>query len=414
MFTTKLAKKPIAKKIESIAYDFIKSMQSENYDHIWNDLITDESADLLSTVLWPMHMYQAGKVNELFVPIQGGFGQIDVAEGFKLAFELDLEGMRSAFFSGFANGFQGSSWKPGSTEFPVVFVADDSALCLVDGKVPFIPFMIGTDDTYKVDMESMVVFSVSVSPKILYLIGQIGLGLGHFGTALAYYELATSFNRPLQRIRKLLLNNSVFSQYVTDKRKQELLEFENDIVLARDSALRLLSGPKVESASKADTYQLMCSIFKGYSQIPECLLSELELALLYAMDDAKLRRAVSATLKGFDPIVIEREATKPHGPAEFADMELPLTIAGELYFFCLPFKSGVEIRGASVPVEIAYQVIRPFIYFPRCFVVLITAKPCSQYLSNYIKVARATQGWLIEVIQAQELGKLLKLNGLLR
>jgi hypothetical protein len=82
---------------------------------------------------------------------------------------------------------------------------------------------------------------------------------------------------------------------------------------------------------------------------------------------------------------------------------------------CIPFKSGGEITGKTVPVDVAYQIIRPFMFFPdNCVVVFVTAKPCSQYLLNYIKMARATQGWAIEVIQHQELAKLLKVNDLLQ
>lgn len=413
MFTTTLAKKTVTQKIELIAYDFINSIQNKDYEHIWNDLISDESARFLSTVLWPCHMYHSGRTNQLFVPINGSFGDIDVAEGFKLAFELDLDGIRTAFFEGFMSGYQKLNWNPNTNAISMVFVADDSTICLFDGKPPFIPFVMEADGKYKVDLENLIVFSTWISPRVLYNIGETALQLGYYGVALAYYELAASISKPLHRIRSLLLNNFVISQYITDRRKQELIECEHDAILARDRALQLLSGPKVESLTKVDTYQILCSIFKEYSQIPNCVLSESELSRLHNMDDEILRRSVAATLIGFDPIIIAREATKPHGPAEFADMELPLKIADELYFLCLPFKSGVEIRDSTVPVKVAYQIIRPFIYFPRCFVIFITAKPCSQYLSNYIKVAQATQGWLIEVIQHEELGKLLKLNGLL-
>ena len=79
----------------------------------------------------------------------------------------------------------------------------------------------------------------------------------------------------------------------------------------------------------------------------------------------------------------------------------------------MPFKSGKEIKTNTVPVDIAYQIIRPFMYFPNCIVVFITAKPCSQHLLNYIKLAIATQGWAIEVIQNGELGRLLKINGII-
>jgi hypothetical protein len=177
--------------------------------------------------------------------------------------------------------------------------------------------------------------------------------------------------------------------------------------------LRLLSAPTI-GTSPIDMGRFLEATFRCYRDIPSVTVDSDDIARLHGFDDARLRKAVASILQGVDPVAAQREADKPHSPAEIADMELPVTIDGKLYYLCMPFKSGIEIRDDRVPVGIAYQVIRPFMFFPHNgVVVFITAKPCSQYLLNYIKAARGTQGWSIEVIQHQELAKLLKLNDLL-
>jgi hypothetical protein len=122
---------------------------------------------------------------------------------------------------------------------------------------------------------------------------------------------------------------------------------------------------------------------------------------------------VSQLIIGVDPVILQREARKPHGGFEIADMELPLRLGDQEIRLCIPFKSGQEIKQNSVSEQIAYQIFRPFLHFRNCAVVFITAKKCSQNLMNYIKRMRDQLGWSIDVIEDQELAKLLKVNGLL-
>jgi hypothetical protein len=79
----------------------------------------------------------------------------------------------------------------------------------------------------------------------------------------------------------------------------------------------------------------------------------------------------------------------------------------------MPFKSGLEVRGNSVPVEVFYQILRPHMFFEKGVVVFITAKPCSQPLMNLIKLSRDRKGWPISVIEHLELAALLRANSLL-
>jgi len=157
----------------------------------------------------------------------------------------------------------------------------------------------------------------------------------------------------------------------------------------------------------------MNEIFNGYNEIYSSNISPDDLDILYSLTDNELRQKIAKTIKSVDPVVLEREARKPHGSFEISDMEFQLILGGVKTFVCVPFKSGREITRGSVPENVIHQIIRPFINFRRCVVIFITARTCSQNLMNYIRKLQDQFNWPIEVIQERELAGLLKVNALL-
>lgn len=151
-------------------------------------------------------------------------------------------------------------------------------------------------------------------------------------------------------------------------------------------------------------------IFKDYASSQKEVISEGEMNLLLGYKDEFLRKKVAETILGVDRAILNRESSKPHGVFEIADMEVPIRLNNQRFFLCIPFKSGIEIKGPSVPESIAYQIFRPFIHFDNAIVVFVTAKKCSQNLFNYIKRMQDKLGWAIAVIENEELAKLLKAN----
>jgi len=408
------APSPIYEQLKQIAREFLLSVRDRDYEHVWNNLITPEARKLLSAALFPIHVYKEGKIDKLLNPLNLVNQTISITRGMALAFQVDAKGIRTGFFDGIATGLERTGWYEFSSEECYAFVDGANTVLLAETPgIPLVmPFVQDLEGKYKVDLEAVAVFSMYVSASTLYKIGVKALELDQPGSALTYFELAASLAKPHQRLRRLVLDNLVAQQLIRDARKKELEEQEKFVLLARDQVLKLLSGPE-EVSTPMDMGKFLEETFRGYTEIPNIVLDEQEIACLHNLDDDSLRKAVASILNGVDPVVAQREAEKPHTPAEIADIELPLMIGNELYYLCLAFKSGIEIRTDYVPVDVSYQIIRPFMYFPNCVVVFITAKPCSQYLLNYIKVARATQGWAIEVIQHKELGKLLKASDLL-
>lgn len=165
-----------------------------------------------------------------------------------------------------------------------------------------------------------------------------------------------------------------------------------------------------EKMEALNTRRFLQQVF-ALDQIDLTAVSEQQVAALHRMNDQELRLKFSKTIRGVDPLVLQREASKPHGSFEISDMEIQIPFAGRPFFLCMPFKSGVEIRSNSVPVDVAYQIFRPFLEFDTCMVVFVTAKKCSEQLMNYIKKMKDKMHWPIEVIEESTLAALLLLNG---
>jgi hypothetical protein len=166
------------------------------------------------------------------------------------------------------------------------------------------------------------------------------------------------------------------------------------------------------ASNSLDIDEVMTTYFSAYRAISSCSVSQADLDTLFALDDNELRIRLGKSLINLDRVVIEREARKPHGVSEIADMEIPLSLkSGKTHYLCMPFKSALEVRKEAVSVDYSYQIIRPFTFFDNCVVVFVTAKKCSQPLMNSIKQMREKFNWQIGVLQHSELAALLKLNG---
>ncbi|MDW8802646.1 hypothetical protein P8V03_15975 [Clostridium sp. A1-XYC3] len=162
-----------------------------------------------------------------------------------------------------------------------------------------------------------------------------------------------------------------------------------------------------------DIYDYMKNTYKKYQYISSTKVTKEDIDKLIQLNDDQLREKIASVINGVDPVILDRESKKPHGVFEISDMEIPIFYKGKKIFLCMPFKSGQEIKTDSVPVGIAYQIVRPFIEFEKCVVVFITAKKCSQNLENYIKKLQDQMNWPIGIIQERELAGLLKANNAL-
>jgi hypothetical protein len=352
------APEPIVHELQRVAKEFLTKMQEEDYDFVWNSLISLESAAILSTALFPINAYKENKIDEVLKPIPHEKFSMSLAEAFEFAFQKDIQHVRSGFFSGLSQGMEAQGWYEISFEDAqdtLAFIDDPAALLIEpSSKLPFIMLLVKERGSYKVDLAAMTLFSMYVSASMIYKIGERALEIGQRKSAIAYFELASSFSQAYPRIRQFLIDHPIVQTIITDTRKQELLEEEKYLVLARHQVLTLLSNPEV-SPRPINMGEFLQKTFRGYSEIATTTLDNQELSKLYSLNDKELREAIAFILNGVNPVVAQREAKKPHGPYEISDMELVVQHGNEIYRLSMPFKSALEIKEDSVPVSVAYH-----------------------------------------------------------
>ena len=407
------AQEKTAKKIKKAAKQFLSKMREQDFDYVWNYLITPEAAELLSTSLLPMFADREDKVEELLTPVSIEGSTTSIDEIFPLAFQMDLENMRTDFLRGIESGFEEAGWYDATLNEALAFTHGPFAI-LVDDKTTkplMFQFLKQEDGNYQIDFESLVAFSMAIPPSLICKIGDHALSLGQTKTAIVYYQIAASFEQAFNRIKTLAINNPIVSKLITEERTAQLKNEEFFINSAKQQANNLLNKKVIEVVPKLDHF--LQETFNGYIEIVEQEINKKDIHRLLNYNDEELRSRLVSMLKGVNPIIARRESEKPHGPFEISDMEVVVIFNDEERRLCTPVKSGREITSKTVPEYILYQIIRPFLYFPNGIVVFITAKPCSQNLHNDLKLARDNVGFAVEVIQHEELCKLLKINGLL-
>ena len=151
--------------------------------------------------------------------------------------------------------------------------------------------------------------------------------------------------------------------------------------------------------------------FKNYNNLSQQDCTDDDLDALMLLDDSALRHKVAACMQNVDANELERQISKPHGALEISDLDIKFFEESQLKYLCMPFKTGREIS-RTMDESYMYQLLKPFSHFgDNCFVVLITARKCSQGLETYIQRMSIKQpSWRIDVIQHEQLCKLLKAN----
>jgi hypothetical protein len=395
----------IGSKVRQAARTFLTAMRRREFDTVWNNWLSTNSIELISTTMWPLIAIKQDKIKE--------FIELELDDTLALSVQLNAEGVRSGLFEGLSQGLEDMRWYAFESKESMVIINETSALLIA--KTPNItlimPFARESETVFKVDLALLMVFSMEIRSSIFYTIGTASLELGRNKQALLYFDLGGNLLNYYQKLDRMFLNNVFVQQHITDERRIELDSEVNFATLAKSELERLASKPQV-ATSPIDMAVLLRNTFKRYEEITKVELSDQDINTLQMMSDIDLRKSVARILIGIDPMVAEREAEKPHTSVEIADMELAIKIENNIYHLCMPFKSGKESR-SSFDVNVFHQIMRPFLLLRHCIVIFIAAKPCTQSLHNYVKQIRNNFGFSVEIIEDKMLARLLKINGLL-
>lgn len=265
-----IAPESLRNKLIQVAREYLTKMQEGNYDAVWDTLVTPEAAKLLSTALFPVHIYKENKIDEILKPVPNEYISLSFDEAFAFAFQMDIQQIRTGFFRGMASAMENFGWFEVPLENSIAIVADEGAILIENSqRVPplVLLFIRQEDGNHTIDFETLLLFSTPIVASSLYKIGLRAQEIGQVKIAISYFELAASFARPYSRIKRLMLDHPLVQKIITDARKHELSEEEKYILLARHQVLSLLSGPKV-SSMPINMGNFLASTFKGYSCEP--------------------------------------------------------------------------------------------------------------------------------------------------
>jgi hypothetical protein len=410
------APESVTNQLRLTAREFLVRMRDHDFEHVWNYMLPLDAIELIAVTSIPLHLQAMGDIDS-FLANPSSIQNMSIAFQKNMQLPDDEFGVRTAFFSGISNGLDELGWyELFADEDSHAFFKGTAAVLVADtaqSRRPlFLPFIDEGGRQYRVDFEAIGAFSMEISAQKLHRLATRALEIGETSSALTIYELAARLSGSYIRLRNLIWDHPFVKSLITETRKHELQAEYAYTVLAKDQVDMLRADPSVVGRP-IDVGAFLRETFSGYERIDEAEIGEEELQALNAMSDTELRAAVSQVLLDVDPVEANREARKPHGAAEIADMEIAVTRDETVFHLLMPFKSGREIRGESVSVEVFYQILRPHLFFQKGVVVFITAKPCSQFLMNLIKLSRDRIGWPIAVIEQRDLAGILKLNGLL-
>lgn len=406
-----VAQRPFAQPLMGKAKAFLQAVEQKDLDTIWNEMATFEAVEVISYVAWPIFSYDHRALDTFF--------KTSTIDGMAYGFQKDFEGIRTRILDDLITDMANAYLPDYSENEGEVYTRSNrqAAVYAQPGaqRDVVIPFVRDEDGEYKIDLLGLFVFSRWLSAEKVYSIGMESLRRDRTVEARRFFDVCGRLQSTYDRLRDLWWEHSLVGGAITGTRRTELAgDYDYVLLGLEQSEIIKTSGG---SGPIMNLQDFMFEVFQGYTEIGQVEVTPDDMRQLSDLPEGELRVKVASLLSGVDPVVAEREATKKHTGYEISDLDIVVTYKGRELNLSMPFKSGKEYRaGQSVPVDVLNQVLRPHLHFSRgkCVVVLITVHPCSEPLHRDILLHRDRFGAATEIIQAEQLCKLLKVNRLLR
>ncbi len=221
----RVAPNRIKQQIIEATQNFVNSLIEADYDHVYENLITTQSLELLSSMAWPLIFYKREKIDFLFSKLDED-PETDIVDALSLAFQMDAEQCRTGVFQGFAKNFLANRWNEFDAANVQVYLEGKYAIFAADtpSKPLFVLFARQKDESYLVDFEALWLFSMDLRASIILDIANQALSSGHKDIALEYYSIASKLKQTYTRIESLMCKHVVIGKYVTPLRKHEIRE----------------------------------------------------------------------------------------------------------------------------------------------------------------------------------------------
>jgi serine/threonine protein kinase len=215
---------PIAAQLKDQVRAFLQALKNGDYDAVWHERITPEAASLLSATVWPSYAHRANKIDALLTTKIEAFPDVPIHQGLALAFQRDVEEVRTGFFRGVANSFEKMGWYDFSEDDSVVFLEEDGAIFLASTQKTklLMPLLAVRGGDYAVDFECLHLFSMALSASLLTSIAERAEQLDLRVEAAAYWKLAAALLPGYERVGRLYLGHPAVRPHVTARRRDDL------------------------------------------------------------------------------------------------------------------------------------------------------------------------------------------------
>lgn len=410
-----VATKPMRTEVHKVVHSFLQCLKDNDFDQIWDYLLSLDSINVMSISMFPP-IFGDRATDEDILTYQ-------IIEGMSFAFQTDAVflgdelGLRTSWFKGIKQPFEFLGWLEGySEDESFIFLSEDSAVLVADSmatkRTIIIPLLREGSGEFRIDFAAIIAFSMIISARSLHELGSIAEQRGLANVAQVLFDTAYGLAPVYQRLKTLLIDNVFNEQLITPERTAEIVSELDFCILAREQADELKEAEK-RRRGLINPDAVLGQLFSNYETRSGENISESDLAVLHQMDDHALRTSLGSIMIGVDQDQLARETAKPHSGFEISDIDVSTEINGAMYYVSFAVKSGREISEKSLPVKYFHQIARPQLTLEKNIVVVVSAKPLSEPLSNMIKQSRDHLDWKITILQHVELARLLKANGLL-
>ncbi|MCP4374134.1 MAG: hypothetical protein GY797_39420 [Deltaproteobacteria bacterium] len=220
----KKAKKKVCKKLIGLTKQYFDSLVNSDYDGIYEELITNKSANLLSATAWALICYKGDNLDFLIKSEYAPNPEIPVHDALSMAFQMDIEECRTGLFSGLAEATLRQQWQNFNPKDLLCFVDNGAAILIASSPtIPVLMPFVKQDGEYLIDFEALWLFSMNMRASILSEIASYAHQQGNNDLAAEFFTIASNLALPYQRIMHLMIKNPFVGQIITPKRKQEII-----------------------------------------------------------------------------------------------------------------------------------------------------------------------------------------------
>jgi hypothetical protein len=258
----KKASRKITGELVKLTQRFHTELLSGDDEQVFEELITEESSEILAAVAWPLAAYRQNRLGSILDPELNPFPGMPLPDAWSLAFQMDRGNCRSVLFKGLAEGIQRYQLDRFYPDKAIAFKDKRSVILAADTPGPLLLMPFREDENgYRIDFLVLLLFSMGVRASIFWEAASYAENNGQATYAVEYLRLAQGLKKAYTRINRLMCEHPFISCHITEARKLEIRQ-EMQVVERASDKLQVLTLSKQASLAVHESLLL-----KDYEKI---------------------------------------------------------------------------------------------------------------------------------------------------